>query len=255
MKDSILDFKKMVKEALIVDMNKALEIIRDSLKPTSDSYNEFILLSSNYNRLQRNFHDGLIEFKTYDMEMNKILSYILRLVDSISVNELEASNSITGNINFEEIIISKLFRISFLGSVIYLYSIIDEDEYYSKIKEFKEKVFRYVLDLDLTLSYDLIDNISRGGNYYQIFLSKAGKNVKRFYSDYYKYFKMGSNILGDVKEFSGRNFSYIIEGLRNLPSKYYKVETRNENELLKIAFEIDKHLENRIIKLETIEEG
>lgn len=61
---------------------RMLDFVRDFSEDRAD-LNEIVVITSNYNRLERNERNNLIEFREAGVQRNKILFHMLEFIDAL----------------------------------------------------------------------------------------------------------------------------------------------------------------------------
>lgn len=77
-----------IKEALARDCGEAILLMKKLINSDKPVFDNVILLLERYNRIQKNFQKGLIDFPTADGEMNKMANAILYFINEVSEEDL-----------------------------------------------------------------------------------------------------------------------------------------------------------------------
>lgn len=80
---SIKSIKIEIKNTLIDNTSKAINMLKDSIIPECERFDQLIGLMSRYNRVNTSFHAGIVDYELYDREVTRIVNNFLYIVNSI----------------------------------------------------------------------------------------------------------------------------------------------------------------------------
>jgi hypothetical protein len=81
--EKIKKIKLDIKNLVVSNLGKALELLKDSIIAECERYDEIIGLLSRYYRINKGFHSGAIEFELYDREIIKIEKALMFILNTI----------------------------------------------------------------------------------------------------------------------------------------------------------------------------
>ena len=85
---TLAELKIHIKDILINDLEKALLVLKQHLRPDVEAYDETIIALERCNRINKSLQKGLIQFQEADMLLNQIVNAVVFTINNLSEGDL-----------------------------------------------------------------------------------------------------------------------------------------------------------------------